>query len=242
MAYLAMIFLLYANMALAVNFSSDAKQTKVIELYTSEGCSSCPPADKWLSMLKDDPALFKDFIPLAFHVDYWDQLGWKDRWAQAKFSNRQRQLSKQGILSQVYTPAVVVASQEWQARYKGSGQHLPQIEQVNKGVLSAQLNGQDLVVNYSERGDYELNIAYLGMGLVSRVTAGENRSRTLVHDFVVLNHFKRKGGSNWKVTLPSIDDQGQQQTAISVWVSKKGSLEIEQATASFINRADFKLR
>jgi hypothetical protein len=114
MAYLGMVFLLFANMALAVDFSSGAIQTKVIELYTSEGCSSCPLADKWLSKLKDEPTLFKDIIPLAFHVDYWDQLGWKDRWAQVAFSNRQRKLVAQGILSQVYKPAVVVVSQEWE--------------------------------------------------------------------------------------------------------------------------------
>ena len=233
MAYLGIIFLFYANLALAVDFSSDAIQTKVVELYTSEGCSSCPPAGKWLSTLKDNPTLFINVIPLAFHVDYWDQLGWKDRWAQATFSNRQRTLAKQGILSQVYTPAVVVASQEWRAWYKGT--QLQQIEPLKTGILSAHLKGQDLVVNYSEQGDYELNIAYLGMGLVSKVTAGENSSRTLVHDFVVLKHFKQIGASNWHLTLPAIDDQGQKQTAISVWVTKQGSLKIEQATATFIN-------
>jgi hypothetical protein len=233
MAYWGIIFLFFANMALAVDFSSDAIQTKVVELYTSEGCSSCPPADKWLSTLKDEPTLFKNVIPLAFHVDYWDQLGWKDRWAQASFSNRQRKLAKQGILSQVYTPAVVVASQEWRVWYKGTQLH--HIKPIKTGILSAHLKGQDLVVNYSEQGDYELNIAYLGMGLVSKVTAGENSSRTLVHDFVVLNHFKQNGASNWHVTLPTIDDQGQKQTAISVWVTKQGSLKIEQATATFIN-------
>lgn len=233
MSYLGMIFLLFANMALAVDFSSDTTQTRVVELYTSEGCSSCPPADKWLSSLKDEPSLFKDIIPLAFHVDYWDQLGWKDRWAEAAFSDRQRKLVKQGILSQVYTPAVVVASQEWRAWYRGSP--LPMMKPVKTGVLSARLNGQNLVVRYSEPGNYELNIAYLGMGLVSKVTAGENKSRTLVHDFVVLNHVKLNGAVNWKVTLPMIDDQGQQQTAISVWVSKQGSSKIEQATATYIN-------
>lgn len=233
MAYLAIIFLLFANMAFAVDFSSDEIQTQVVELYTSEGCSSCPPADKWLSTLKDEPALFKGIIPLAFHVDYWDQLGWKDRWAQAAFSKRQRQLAEQGILSQVYTPAVVVTSQEWRAWYQGS--QLPPLKPVKTGMLTAQLNGQDLTVHYSDKGDYELNIAYLGMGLVSKVTAGENRSRTLVHDFVVLNHLKQKGASNWKVTLPTIEDQGQKQTAIAVWLSKQGSLAIEQAAATFIN-------
>lgn len=91
--------------------------------YIRQKASSCPPADKWLSSLKDEPSLFKDIIPLAFHVDYWDQLGWKDRWAEATFSDRQRKLVKQGILSQVYSPAVVVASKEWRAWYRGTITH-----------------------------------------------------------------------------------------------------------------------
>jgi hypothetical protein len=233
MTYLGIIFLLFAQMAFAVDFSSDESQTKVIELYTSEGCSSCPPADKWLSTLKNEPTLFKDIIPMAFHVDYWDELGWKDPWAKAEFSNRQRLLAQQGILSQVYTPGVVLASQEWRAWRKDD--QLTKIKTAKTGVLSAKLNNQQLTVQYSESGDYELNIAYLGMGLVSKVTAGENRSRTLTHDFVVLKHFKQKGASNWQVTLPEIEDQGQQETAIAVWVSKQGSLAIEQAAATFID-------
>jgi len=233
MTYFGILLLLFSHIALAVEFSSGQLQTKVVELYTSEGCSSCPPADQWLSALKSEPALFNGIVPLAFHVDYWDQLGWKDPWAQAEFSERQRQLVKQGILSQVYTPAILVASNEWRAWYKGSS--LPNMKPVKTGVLSAQLNGQELAVQYSEKGDYVLNIAYLGMGLVSQVTAGENRTRTLVHDFVVLNHLKKKGESSWKVTLPPIDEQGQQKTAISVWLSKQGSLEVVQAAAAYIN-------
>tara|TARA_R110002049_G_scaffold303196_2_gene497319 strand:+ start:1357 stop:2058 length:702 start_codon:yes stop_codon:yes gene_type:complete len=233
MVYLGMVFLLFAQMAFAVDFSSEEVQTKVIELYTSEGCSSCPPADKWLSSLKDDPTLFKDIIPMAFHVDYWDQLGWKDRWAKSAFSNRQRLLTGQGVLSQVYTPGVVVASKESRSWY--NGMQVTNEKPVKTGVLSAQLNGQNLTVHYSQQGDYELNVAYLGMGIISKVTAGENRSRTLVHDFVVLNHLTQKGNSSWKVTMPSIDDQDQQQTAISVWVTKQGSLKIDQATATFID-------
>ena len=61
--------------------------TPVIELYTSEGCSSCPPADRWLSSLPVEPAV----VPLAFHVDYWDSLGWPDRFARPEFTRRQHE-------------------------------------------------------------------------------------------------------------------------------------------------------
>lgn len=63
----------------SLTFQSAGKQTSLVELYTSEGCGSCPPAEAWLSRLKESPVLRKDFVPLAFHVDYWDYLGWLAR-------------------------------------------------------------------------------------------------------------------------------------------------------------------
>src|SRR5205809_201633 len=59
-------------------FESGPARVHVIELFTSQGCSSCPPAEAWLSKLKNEPRLWKDFMPIAFHVDYWDRLGWRD--------------------------------------------------------------------------------------------------------------------------------------------------------------------
>src|SRR5437899_10682781 len=73
-----------------VTFQSSEKQTALLELFTSEGCSSCPPAEAWLSRLQDSTGLWRDVVPVAFHVDYWDYLGWRDRWAAKDFSERQR--------------------------------------------------------------------------------------------------------------------------------------------------------
>ena len=67
----------------AIQFHSAPKRTALLELYTSEGCSSCPPAEAWLSRLEYSPRLWRDFVPVAFHVDYWNYLGWKDNWSQA---------------------------------------------------------------------------------------------------------------------------------------------------------------
>ena len=83
--------------------------TTVVELYTSEGCSSCPPADRWLSTLKNRP----DVVALAFHVNYWDQLGWPDRFASAAFTERQRQLMAPSGSRYVYTPQVIANGQDW---------------------------------------------------------------------------------------------------------------------------------
>src|SRR5437867_2256011 len=83
-------------------FQSAREQTALIELYTSEGCSSCPSAETWLSRLKESPGLWKDFVPLAFHVDYWDYLGWRDLWASKSFSDRQRAYAKQWRSDSIY--------------------------------------------------------------------------------------------------------------------------------------------
>jgi len=64
-----------------LEFSSGTNHVSLVELYTSEGCSSCPPADRWFSELKRDDGLWREFVPLAFHVDYWDYIGWQDRFA-----------------------------------------------------------------------------------------------------------------------------------------------------------------
>src|SRR6266576_6091859 len=85
-------------------FESGPQKVHLLELFTSQGCSSCPPAEAWLSKLKGEPGLWKDFVPLAFHVDYWDRLGWRDPWANKSFSDRQRAYAKQWRSDSVYTP------------------------------------------------------------------------------------------------------------------------------------------
>ena len=97
----------------SLTFQSSGKQTALIELYTSEGCSSCPPAETWLSRLKESPGLWKDFVPLAFHVDYWDYLGWGDPWASKSFSDRRRAYAKQWRSDSIYTPGFVLDGKEW---------------------------------------------------------------------------------------------------------------------------------
>src|SRR4051812_33062365 len=88
-----------------ITFQSGPEQTTLLELYTSEGCSSCPPAEKWLSHLKESPGLWKDFVPVAFHVDYWDRLGWRDLLADRGFSDRQLAYAESWHSENVYTPA-----------------------------------------------------------------------------------------------------------------------------------------
>jgi hypothetical protein len=86
----------------------------LVELYTSEGCDSCPPADRWLSATFADPR--QPAIALAFHVDYWDRLGWKDRFADARYTARQHAAAAANGATFVYTPQLLVQGREarWQ--------------------------------------------------------------------------------------------------------------------------------
>lgn len=91
---------------------SSQQQTAVVELYTSEGCSSCPPADQWLGALIEVPRDELDALVLAFHVDYWDYLGWKDRFGSPRHTSRQRQLGANNNQRSIYTPEFFVDGAE----------------------------------------------------------------------------------------------------------------------------------
>ncbi|MER2582862.1 MAG: DUF1223 domain-containing protein, partial [Candidatus Competibacter sp.] len=97
-----------APAAASCRAQSGPGQAALVELYTSEGCSSCPPADRWLADLAAEPSLKGKVVPLALHVDYWDDLGWRDRFAQPDFSARQRALTAAQGSKTVFTPQVMI--------------------------------------------------------------------------------------------------------------------------------------
>ncbi|OUR71597.1 hypothetical protein A9Q78_09365 [Methylophaga sp. 41_12_T18] len=232
--------------ALAKDYSSQNSATHVIELYTSEGCSSCPPADQWLSQLKSKPGLFTKFIPMAFHVDYWNQLGWTDRFSNKANSQRQYQHQQQGHISQVYTPGVMLNNKEWRGWYSNRQDWSKAQEKV--GILKVNHNTDTNQLNISYTADskiiepsMQLNIAILGIGLSNEIKDGENRGQVLKHDFVVLNHQQQTvsmkselNQQNWQLELPTIPTSGQQQSALVVWLSIIDSQAIIQATGGYL--------
>lgn len=234
----------------ALELRSDKEAATTVELYTSECCSSCPNADAWLSSLSDDPAIFSHIIPLAFHVDYWNQLGWDDRFSAPIFSDRQRQLRRNGMISQVYTPGFVVNNREWRGWFNGGqGVTADQLPRSNKhvGVLAAQWpkNVDTLALSYTpaadDDGNFKLHIAIVGMGLETNVLDGENRGRVLRHDFVVPSHLQYPFGSSKpgetltkRVAGPKIPAEGQKKSALVVWISKGESPAIVQAVAAYL--------
>jgi hypothetical protein len=179
------------------NAKSGAQTAAVVELYTSEGCDSCPPADKWFSTLRALPAGAAPVIPLAFHVDYWDYIGWKDRFANARYAERQRSIVAVHGGRTVYTPQIMLDgrdSRSWTSasRFDASLRDVATRAPRASIALGANDNADSLnlsldvaIANEADRRDAQLYIAITENKLESRVTAGENRGVTLKHDHVV---------------------------------------------------------
>ena len=170
----------------------------LLELYTSEGCSSCPPADKWFSGLKASKTAV---TPLAFHVDYWDYIGWKDAFAKAQFSDRQRRTAAFAGAGFVYTPQLVLGGRD----FKGaSDERLSQVVNNQQKIASKvnlslntlnQADGEITLhataqpVSLEEAKNAEVFVAIYENNLSSKVMTGENNGRELKHDYVVRQLF-----------------------------------------------------
>jgi len=185
-AFLAMSSLL--SHAVECTARSGARTAALLELYTSEGCSSCPPADRWLSQTSADAAL----VPIAFHVAYWDYLGWKDVFADARFTERQRQFARIAGARSVYTPQVVLHGRDFPEWRSGGAPRA--IEAVNARPARAQL---EITTSHGAKASVRAMLSpgvraddlalFMGLtenGLATQVRAGENRGETLRHDHV----------------------------------------------------------
>lgn len=217
-----------------INFSSGEQQTTLIELYTSEGCSSCPPADKWLSGLKSDPKLWKAFIPVAFHVDYWGYIGWKDTLALPGNTQRQSQYKGENKIAFVYTPGFVVNGQEWQAWFKQRSLHLQKTQ--NASVLKAEIKDNRAEITYlGAKQNFDYHVAILGFDIHSRISSGENSGRSLNHDFVALSHDTVTAGNNHvSLNLPVRERFQNNPQAIAIWINTPDSLTPIQAVGGWI--------
>lgn len=169
----------------------------LVELYTSEGCSSCPPADAWLSGLRNRPELWKDFVPVAFHVDYWDGLGWPDKFAVPAYTQRQRTYASLWKTSTIFTPAIII-----QGENRGA---VAQISRA-KESLKATWDANVLVVTGTPSKGAVVNVAWLAMEVFTDVKRGENAGSKLRHDFIVLKHQvlgAHEESKKWPLTIPT---------------------------------------
>ncbi len=182
--------------------ASGKAQTLLAELYTSEGCDSCPPADKWLSGISNSG---HGIIPIAFHVDYWDYIGWKDRFAKSAFSSRQRESVARSGKRSVYTPQLLLNGRDvgyWHdakriEAARGEANVTPAGTEMNLRVSyrEASVAGASpgeivlevgVIIDRSvDRPESALFLAVTENKLASSVSAGENRGASLRHDHVV---------------------------------------------------------
>ncbi|OYY50289.1 MAG: DUF1223 domain-containing protein [Methylophilaceae bacterium 17-44-8] len=170
----------------------------LLELYTSEGCSSCPPADKWLSAL--DVASTK-VTPLAFHVDYWNYIGWQDQFSKPEYSTRQRKLAAFNAAGFVYTPQFVLNGKDfkgWDQRRLQQATDQSKLQQaraqlqldaktLSNGDITLTANASTQETSIANRSD--IFVALYQNQLVSHIKAGENNGRELHHDYVVRDLF-----------------------------------------------------
>lgn len=219
----------------------------LVELYTSEGCSSCPPADKWLSQL--DRSAPGRIVPVAFHVTYWDYIGWKDAYASERHTVRQRERADAAGARYVYTPQVTVGGREFREWSSGSSfdkavariNLMParadleiRVQPAEGGKLAVTTNAtlkQGVAVK-----DLALVVATTQNGVSSRVTAGENRGEQLRHDFVVRDLFETRGFSaagfattNRTLAMPNVKAGS---LAISAFVQNLKTGEVLQALSA----------
>ncbi len=230
-------FCILASLAHAVEFQSPENAVPLVELYSSEGCSSCPPADEWMAALRQDSGLWKSFVPVEFHVDYWNRLGWSDPNSKAAFTGRQSEYAAEWSQPNVYTPAFVLNGREWRTGIL-QRRKVPQSPGTKAGILSITVKKDNVMeVAFTPAGsalEWTATAALLGNGLISKVMSGENSNRTLHHEFVVLqlqSGKMEKRGNRFVATLnvqPRLSVMPGSYS-VAAWVSKPGQLTPVQA-------------
>jgi len=247
---------LAADPATAMQCSAKSGQATaaLVELYTSEGCDSCPPADRWLSSLGPRGFAPERVVPIALHVDYWDYIGWKDPYARQAHSARQRKMARLARAAMVYTPQVLLQGRDFRGwRDAGSpGDAFSQaVAAINARPAKARIS---LALDTRRKDVFEVEVAaqlleasqmpdaalYIGAyenKLVSEVKAGENRGRTLPHDYVVLQWlgpFEFEGGAGGprlreRHALPLLPKAVPGHSGVAAFVQNRATSEVLQA-------------
>lgn len=244
--YTTLVFLLlFSTQSLAdtprpLTAVSPANRVALLELYTSEGCSSCPPADRFMSRLKLADISEHKVIPLSFHVTYWDYIGWKDRYSHPRYDDRQRMQAKLNNSAMVYTPQFIMNGKD----FRRHGSFDNEIVRINSTVaeyrleLSASVKKGAIDVELDTRpltADSDKAVAYIVLyehGLSSEVTDGENEGKLLHHDYVVRElkgpYPIEQNQSALKASFVH-DDYKIENSGIVAFVQKPQSSEILQA-------------
>ena len=192
----------------ATTVQSGATLPRLVELYTSEGCSSCPPADRWLSGLKGQPGV----IAVAFHVDYWNGLGWRDRFSSPAYTERQKQGVGVNGARYAYTPQIVINGRDWRSASLPAASSEPARVRL---AWSRSASGElKLSAEALPGAPARMRLWWVRVedGHSSRVRAGENRGETLSHDSVVREY----------ASLPAWDGRARGEWSVPVAAAEAG--------------------
>jgi hypothetical protein len=177
----------------------------VVELFTSQGCSSCPPADALLRELAKDPAYGRTIVPLAYHVDYWDHLGWRDPFSAKQYTIRQMTYQKAFGLTSAYTPQAVVGGAKELVGSHGDALRKLIAEESQKapeGRVTIALNGGNAIVHAESPAARDLVVVAFQDGAKTEVTRGENSGMTIVNDAIVRQVTRAGAVNDATVPLP----------------------------------------
>jgi len=208
----------------------------VVELFTSQGCSSCPPADALIHDIANDPAMHGRVIPLAFHVDYWDSLGWRDPFSSAEWTQRQARYARTMHLSSAYTPqAVVNGTREFvgsnrsalSAALEKASTEKPRIEI----TLTARREGNSLsaTIRATVPPSDDLMLAIVEDGVTTKIEHGENAGRTITNDAIVRKLIRVTPGQTM-VTVPL--DAAWHNVSATAFVQDRATLGISAAATA----------
>ena len=208
----------------------------VVELFTSQGCSSCPPADALIHDIVHDPALRGRVIPLAFHVDYWDRLGWRDPFSSAEWSQRQVRYSRAMRLSSAYTPqAVVGGTRELvgsnRSALSSALEAASNAKPSGEVALTVRREGNTLVATIHATvpaGD-DLMLAVAEDDVTTKIEHGENAGRTLANDAIVRRLIRVSPGQT-TATIPV--DPAWRSLAVAALLQDRNTLAIDSAASA----------
>jgi hypothetical protein len=180
----------------------------VVELFTSQGCSSCPPADALIHDIANDPAMLGRVIPLAFHVDYWDALGWRDPFSSAEWTQRQARYARTMHLSSAYTPqAVVNGTREFvgsnRATLSAALEKASSEKPRSEITLTARREANSVIatIHATVPANDDLMLAIVEDGVITKIEHGENAGRTITNDAIVRKLIRVTPGQTM-VTVP----------------------------------------
>lgn len=210
----------------------------VVELFTSQGCSSCPPAEALFREIAHDPSLRGKVIPLAFHVDYWDRLGWRDPFSSADWTRRQQFYTRALRLDSAYTPQAVVNGSRQLVGSSSSGLRTAIDEASRRAVsgrvgIEASRTGATVTANVHADAPpgTDVMLALFENDVTTRIGAGENSGLTETEDAIVRRLLRVGNGT---VTLPI--DPSWKHLGVAVFLQDHNTLQIRNAASVILDR------